>query len=101
MSHTLNLKKFSFLVYGLGSTGHSVIKYFKKRRIHNFYVWDDNVKLRKKFGFKNVVNLKSILKEVDYIVLSPGISLKKTKYKKNLIKFRKKNNNRYRFIVFK
>ena len=90
MSHTLNLKKFSFLVYGLGSTGHSVIKYFKKRRIHNFYVWDDNVKLRKKFGFKNVVNLKNILKEVDYIVLSPGISLKKTKYKKNLIKFRKK-----------
>jgi len=90
MSHTLNLKKFSFLVYGLGSTGHSVIKYFKKRRIHNFYVWDDNVKLRKKFGYKNVVNLKNILKEVDYIVLSPGISLKKTKYKKNLIKFRKK-----------
>ena len=90
MSHTLNLKKFSFLVYGLGSTGHSVIKYFKKRRIHNFYVWDDNVKLRKKFGSKNFVNLKKILKEVDYIVLSPGISLKKTKYKKNLIKFRKK-----------
>ncbi len=90
MSHTLNLKKFSFLVYGLGSTGYSVIKYFKKRRIHNFYVWDDNVKLRKKFGSKNVVNLKNILKEVDYIVLSPGISLKNTKYKKNLIKFRKK-----------
>ncbi len=82
MSHTLNLKKFSFLIYGLGSTGHSVIKYFKKRRIHNFYVWDDNVKLRKKFGSKNVVNLKNILKEVDYIVLSPGISLKNTKYKK-------------------
>ena len=90
MSHTLNLKKFSFLVYGLGSTGHSIIKYFKKRRIHNFYVWDDNVKLRKKFGSKNVVNLKNSLKEVDYIVLSPGVSLKKTKYKKNLIKFRKK-----------
>ncbi len=90
MSHRLNLKKFSFLVYGLGSTGHSVIKYFKNRRIHNFYVWDDNVKLRKKFGSKNVVNLKNILKEVDYIVLSPGISLKKTKYKKNLIKFKEK-----------
>ena len=90
MSHTLNLKKFSFLVYGLGSTGHSVIKYFKKRRIHNFYVWDDNVKLRKKFGYKNVVNLKNILKEVDYIVLSPGISLKKTKYKEDLLKFKKK-----------
>ena len=49
MSHTLNLKKFSFLVYGLGSTGHSVIKYFKKNKIDNFFVWDDNIRLRKKF----------------------------------------------------
>ena len=86
MSHTLNLKKLSFLVYGLGSTGFSVIKYFKKRRIHNFYVWDDNVKLRKKFGSKNASSLKNALKKVDYIVLSPGISLKNTKYKKDLIK---------------
>ena len=90
MSHTLNLKKFSFLVYGLGSTGHSVIKYFKKRKIHNFYAWDDNEKLRKKFCSKNFLNLKEILKRVDYIVLSPGISLKKTKYKKKLIKFKNK-----------
>jgi len=90
MSHTLNLKKLSFLVYGLGSTGHSVIQYFKKRKIHNFSVWDDNARLRKKLGSKNVVNLKNVLKEVDYIVLSPGISLEKTKYKKDLIKFRKK-----------
>ena len=90
MSHTLNLKKFSFLVYGLGSTGYSVINYFKKRKITNFFVWDDNDKLRKKSKFKNVSNLKDSLKEVDYIVLSPGISLKKTRYKKDLIKFKKK-----------
>ena len=90
MSHTLNLKKLSFLVYGLGSTGHSVVKYFKKRKIQNFSVWDDNAKLRRKFGSKGASNLKNILKEVDYIVLSPGISLEKTKYKKDLIKFRKK-----------
>ena len=90
MSHTLNLKKFSFLVYGLGSTGYSVVKYFKKRKINNFFVWDDNKKLRKKFDSKNVLNLKNTLKAVDYIVLSPGISLKKTKYKKDLIKFKKK-----------
>ena len=90
MSHTLNLKKLSFLVYGLGSTGHSVIQYFKKRKIYNFSVWDDNNRLRKKFESKSAVNLKNTLKEVDYIVLSPGISLEKTKYKKDLIKFRKK-----------
>ena len=90
MSHTLNLKKFSFLVYGLGSTGHSVVKYFKKRKIYNFFVWDDNKRLGKKFGSKNVLNLQNTLQEVDYIVLSPGISLKNTKYRKDLIKFRKK-----------
>jgi UDP-N-acetylmuramoylalanine-D-glutamate ligase len=90
MSHTLNLKKLSFLVYGLGSTGHSVIQYFKKRKIYDFFVWDDNTRLRKQFGSKNVSNLKNTLKKVDYIVLSPGISLKKTKYRKDLIRFRKK-----------
>tara|TARA_B100000579_G_scaffold198492_1_gene162324 strand:+ start:2240 stop:3532 length:1293 start_codon:yes stop_codon:yes gene_type:complete len=90
MSHILNLKKLSFLVYGLGSTGYSVIKYFRKKKIYNFSVWDDNSKLRKKFKSKNISNLKNVLKEVDYIVLSPGISLKKTKYKKDLLKFRNK-----------
>ena len=73
MSHTLNLKEFSFLVYGLGSTGYSVINYFKKKKITKFFVWDDNAKLRKKFRFNSVLNLKDSLKEVDYIILSPGI----------------------------
>ena len=90
MSNTLNLKKLSFLVYGLGSTGQSVIKYFKKRKVSNYYVWDDNLRLRKKFGAKKVLSLKNILKKVDYIVLSPGVSLKKSKNKKDLIKFKKK-----------
>ena len=90
MSHTLNLKKLKFLVYGLGSTGISVIKYFKKKKISDFLVWDDNLKLRKKFRSKSVSNLKNALKSVDFIVLSPGISLKKTKYKKVLSKFKKK-----------
>ena len=49
MPSTFNLKKFSFLVYGLGSTGYSVIKYLKKKKVKNFYVWDDNKKLRGKF----------------------------------------------------
>ena len=60
MSHTLNLKKLSFLVYGLGSTGRSVIKFFKKKKIHNFFVWDDNEKRREKFNSKNVFTLGKI-----------------------------------------
>ena len=109
MPNKLNLKKISFLVYGLGSTGNSVIKYFKKKKINNFFVWDDNNKIKKNFGSKYVSNLKFILKKVDYIVLSPGISLKKTKHKKDLIKFKKKiitdidllylNNKNFKSIV--
>ena len=90
MAHILNLKKFSFLVYGLGSTGQSVIQYFKKRKIHDFYAWDDNLKIRKKFGFKGIKNLNNILKKVDYVILSPGISLKNSKYKKELKRYEKK-----------
>ena len=90
MSEILNLKKFSYLVYGLGSTGQSVITYFKKNKILNYFVWDDSIKLRKKYKNNNVINLSNSLKKVDFIVLSPGISLQKTKYKKNLIKYRKK-----------
>ena len=90
MSDKLNLKNLSFLIYGLGATGNSVINYFQKKNISNYYVWDDNKTFRKKFHSKTAFNLKKTLKEVDYVVLSPGISLKNTKYKKNLIKFKGK-----------
>ena len=86
MSHNFNLKKLSFLVYGLGSTGSSVVKYLKKRKIRDFFVWDDNIELRKKFGYNKKLKLEDILKKVDYIILSPGISLKKAKHKKKIDK---------------
>ena len=38
------LKEQSFLVYGLSSTGQSVVKFFKKNNFKNFKVWDDNQK---------------------------------------------------------
>jgi UDP-N-acetylmuramoylalanine--D-glutamate ligase len=89
MSRKLNFTKNSFLVFGLGSTGQSVIKFLKKKN-SNYFVWDDSIKLRNKFKNKKVLNLIKSLKEVDFIVLSPGISLKKTKYRKYLIKYKKK-----------
>jgi len=90
MSSILNLKKTSFLVYGLGATGRSVINFFKRKNISNYHVWDDRPKLREKYKKKNILNIEKTLSEIDFIVLSPGISLKKTKYKKNLIKFKQK-----------
>jgi len=80
------LKERSFLIYGLGVTGLSVIKFFNKNKIKNFKIWDD----KQKNLFKNykAKNLTQTLNQVDYIVLSPGISLinnKKLKKFKNKI----------------
>ena len=79
------LKELSFLVYGLGLSGKSVVKFFKKENITNFKVWDDGrKKIYKKYRSKNLIHS---LNQVDYIVLSPGISLLKNK---SLDRFKKK-----------
>ena len=87
MVQSLKLKELSFLVYGLGLSGKSVIKYLKKNNIKNFKVWDD----KKKNIYKNYrsKNLTHTLNQVNYIILSPGVSLIKNN---NLNKFKKKNN---------
>jgi len=85
MNQIQELKERSFLVYGLGSTGISVIKFFNKNKIKNFKIWDDNKKIKYK-NFK-AKNLAQTLNQDDFIVLSPGISLIKNK---KLNKFKKK-----------
>ena len=88
MGKISNLKKLSFLVYGLGSTGKSVIKFFKKNNIKNYYVWDD--KSKNLYKHKRPSNLIKALNKTDFIVLSPGVSLKLSKNKKVLSKYKKK-----------
>ena len=44
MLKTPKLKEHSFLIYGLGITGSSVINFFKKKKISNFKVYDDKHK---------------------------------------------------------
>ena len=83
-----NLKYFSFLIYGLGLTGKSVVKFFIKNNIKNFKVWDDQNKGI--YRNKRTSNLLKTLKDVDYIILSPGVSLRKSKNKDSLIKYKKK-----------
>ena len=83
-----NLKNISFLIYGLGLTGKSVVNFFKKNNVQKFKVWDDHNK--DLYKNKRASNLAETLKDVDYIVLSPGVSLVKSKNKNDLIKFKKK-----------
>ena len=82
------LKNLSFLIYGLGLTGKSVVNFFIKNNVRNFKVWDDHNK--DLYKNKRTLNLAETLKNVDYIILSPGVSLTKSKNKNNLIKFKKK-----------
>ena len=85
MFQMTSLRELSFLVYGLGSSGRSVVNFFKKNKVNNFKVWDDNKK--NIFKKKRTKNLKKTLKNVDFIILAPGISLIKNKI---MDKFKKK-----------
>ena len=77
--------KMSFCIYGLGSTGKSTAKYLKSRNFHNVKIWDD----KKKTNIKKKTFLK-YLDFCDYIVLSPGINLKKSKLKNKLLENKNK-----------
>ena len=91
------LGAYRFCVYGLGATGRSVINYLNREREHfsDYYVWDDDAAKRNFFGVhKDEQKVKAKFSEIidftDFVVLSPGISLKKAKLKKKLIKNRHK-----------
>ena len=85
MFQNIRLKEQSFLVYGLGLSGQSVVKFFQKNNFRKFKVWDD--KQKKKFKNYRAKSLKKTLNQVNYIVLSPGVSLLKNKI---LSKFKNK-----------
>ncbi len=86
-----NLSKKIFAIYGLGVTGASVIKLLKRSKVKKYYLWDDNLFTRRKFGIReNKIFFKRKLDIVDYIVMSPGINIKKTNIKKILKKNKKK-----------
>ena len=83
-----DLKDLSFLIYGLGLTGKSVVKFFNKNRFKNYKVWDD--KNKSFYNKKRPLNLTKALKETNYIILSPGVSLNQSKNKKQLIRYKNK-----------
>ncbi len=87
MRESFNFKEKSFAVYGLGITGRSVVSFLNKNNAAKIFTWDDylnksNLKLKSRF--------KDNLNIVDYIVMSPGINILDTKFKKILLKNKKK-----------
>ena len=83
-----NFNELSFLIYGLGITGKSVINFFKKNNFENYQVWDDKNKTL--YKSKRPKNLDKVLQDVNYIILSPGISLRKLKNRNNFKKYQNK-----------
>lgn len=74
-------------IYGMGITGCSVAKNFKKIKAQ-IYCWDDNISKRNEIKKLKIPLNKFWLnaKSMDYIVISPGIDIKKCKIKKYLSK---------------
>ena len=78
-------------IYGMGITGCSVARAFKRLNAQ-IYCWDDNKKIRKKIKNLNFPLNKFWLNQnsIDTIVISPGIDISKCKIKNYL----KKNSNK-------
>jgi UDP-N-acetylmuramoylalanine--D-glutamate ligase len=82
-----SIKNSLFAVYGLGLSGNSAYEFLKKKNIKKIYTWDDT----KNKNNKNKFNIfKKALDKVDYIVISPGINIQKSKFKLKLLKNKKK-----------
>jgi len=87
MLESYNFKGKSFAVYGFGLTGKSVVNFLKKNKVKKIFIWDDYL-FKRNFELKK--NFETKLNDVNYIILSPGINIKKTKFKKLLLKNKKK-----------
>ena len=81
------IKEYSYAIYGFGLSGVSTFNFLKKNKVKKIYIWDDKKKLK---ILENLKSFKKSLNEVDYIVISPGINIKKTRFKSILDKNKKK-----------
>ena len=77
------------LIYGLGKTGLSALKFLKNKA--ETFAHDDDLSRLKTLRIQNMISYKNILKlNFDQIILSPGIDINKCK----LSKFLKKNQSK-------
>ena len=83
-----NQKK--ILVYGLGKSGLSTFKFLSKE--NKIYLYDDEKKIHKDKKIKKyLVSYKKLIsKDIDYIIITPGIDINKCRLRKYLKKNFKK-----------
>ena len=84
---SLDFEKKSFVIYGLGLTGKSAFKFLKKQGVKTILTWDDFLK---KKNYNDAKKFKSSLNAADYIIISPGININSSIFRKSLIKNKKK-----------
>ena len=81
----------SFCLYGLGVTGESVINYFDRTNLSITYsAWDDDISKRDILGYHAAEKegkkfFSQDIDSADFIIISPGINLRKAKLKRKLI----------------
>ena len=83
-SNKYNFFKKKILIYGLGKSGLS--SYFFLRQNNDVYLYDDNKNIIKNKIIKNLLIKSNYINKikVDFIVVSPGINIKKCHLKKFL-----------------
>jgi len=84
------IKDSSYAIYGLGLSGESALRFLKKKKVIKIYTWDDKNNKNNKNSLKKFNLFKKKLDEVDYIIISPGINIQKTKFKLTLSRNKKK-----------
>ena len=57
----------SFAIYGLGVTGRSVINFFSKRKVDDFFIWDDNKTVRDVHGINKKYKEKYFAKILEFL----------------------------------
>ena len=87
MKKFTDFKNKSFAIYGYGKTGVSVYKFLIRKKIKKIRIWDDNFKGYNKIKKNDFIKNLGL---VDFIVISPGINILKSKLKKHLIKYKEK-----------
>ncbi len=88
MASLISNSPWSFCIYGLGKTGTSVLNYFNNNNFKEYCIWDDDKAKRVLHSFttNDKIFSSNCLDRANFIVMSPGISLKEASLKKKLIK---------------